>query len=338
MPDRHIYLRIEEISDYCPVDPQTPAPPNVTYRRDGMRQHGHDDGTIPQAEVQARTLSALVYREYLDSAYLIPRTSKLVAADLNEPVFFRRVPGTVIYACPGETLRIHVWNADVEPHSLHVHGLEYGIDSDGSWPFGTQAGDGRRSDAICPGESWTYSFVVRNDMIGAWPFHDHAHHADPAIRRGLFGGIVVRNRPFQLPIPCPLPPRFDRLPALLPGLPRRPVHRQVLPPPARRALEERYEFLRDWLIRKMCHPPFLDRRLHVPVFFHIMSSEQAKPVFDSGDLEENGVGTFSWTFNDPGTHAYFCRFHPVMRGTVEVVGGGPAAVTVNILDAPAMGF
>ena len=27
-----------------------------------------------------------------------------------------------------------------------MHGLRYGIDSDGSWPFGTQTLDGRRSD------------------------------------------------------------------------------------------------------------------------------------------------------------------------------------------------
>ncbi len=31
-----------------------------------------------------------------------------------------RVPGTVIYACPGERLLIHVLNADVNPHSFHV--------------------------------------------------------------------------------------------------------------------------------------------------------------------------------------------------------------------------
>jgi len=69
------------------------------------------------------------------------------AADVNEPAYTRRVPGTVIYAQPGDILRIHVKNADITPHSFHLHGLRYGIDSDGSWPFGTQSTDGRRSEA-----------------------------------------------------------------------------------------------------------------------------------------------------------------------------------------------
>src|SRR5262249_17985805 len=124
-----------------------------------------------------------------------------------EPVFTHRVPGTVIYAHPGRRLHIHVLNADAMPHSFHVHGLHYGIDSDGSWPFGTQTPDGRRSDEICPGQLWTYRFDLSDDTIGAWPFHDHWRHAGESINRGLFGGIVVLPREF------PLPPLFA-LPAL----------------------------------------------------------------------------------------------------------------------------
>ena len=33
-------------------------------------------------------------------------------ADMNEPIFYQRVPATVIYAHVGERLRIHVINAD----------------------------------------------------------------------------------------------------------------------------------------------------------------------------------------------------------------------------------
>src|SRR5688572_32731977 len=98
MPIRHVYLKIESIHDYSPVEPMKKTPPNVTYKRDGMRNHGHDDGTIPETEVAARSLTAVVYREYLDAAYLMPRTTKIVAADLNEPVWDRRVPGAVLYA------------------------------------------------------------------------------------------------------------------------------------------------------------------------------------------------------------------------------------------------
>src|SRR5947208_10915241 len=104
----------------------------------------------------------------------MPKPDKLVAADVNEPVFSRRVPSAFIYAQPGERLKIHVLNGDSEAHSFHVHGLRYGIDSDGAWPLGTQSTDGRRSDEICPNQAWTYTFDVTEEMVGAWPFHDHS--------------------------------------------------------------------------------------------------------------------------------------------------------------------
>src|SRR5438445_744863 len=140
-----VYLKIETIPGYSPVEPDDHVSPPIQYRRDCMRNMGHEDGTVPDDEVAARRLTALIYREYLDTEYLVPKPDKLVAADVNEPAFTRRVPGTVIYARPGDWLRIHVKNGDVAPHSFHLHGVRYGIDSDGSWPFGTQSDDGRRS-------------------------------------------------------------------------------------------------------------------------------------------------------------------------------------------------
>src|SRR5438445_3607131 len=194
MATRDVYLKIETISGYSPVEPDDHVSPPIQYRRDCMRNDGHDDATIPDDEVAARRLTALIYREYLDSQYLIPKPDKLVAADVNEPAFTRRVPGTVIYARPGDWLRIHVKNGDGRPHSFHVHGVRYGIDSDGSWPFGTESTDGRRSDEICPGQTWIYTYDVTEEMIGAWPFHDHCRNIGMKVNRGLFGGIVVLVR------------------------------------------------------------------------------------------------------------------------------------------------
>ncbi len=339
MATRTVYLKIERVADYSPVCPQEKTPPNVTYKRDGMLNHGHDDGTIPDAEVQARSLEALVYREYRDPQYLIPVTTKLVAADLNEPIWDRRVPGALIWAYVGEDLAIHVLNGDIEPHSLHVHGLAYGIDSDGSWPLGTQSTDGRRSDAICPGQTWTYHFHITKEMVGAWPFHDHAHHADAAIKRGLFGAIIVREKKFKVEIPRPLPDRF--IEPLLDELKRhtkRPMRADALPKPARTILHQRYEWLREWSIREMRCPPFREGRLHVPVFFHQMVPDRQAAIFDEELAEEVGANTVTIPFNAAGMHDYFCRFHPEMEGTVEVVAGGPATAAVNILDAPARGF
>src|SRR6266436_5822442 len=100
MPTRNIYLKIESIANYNPVNPK-PMPPRQ-YKRDCMRNTGHDDGTIPDSEVAARAVSALIYREYLDPTYAIPKPDKIVPADINEPSYYSRVPGTVIYAHPGD--------------------------------------------------------------------------------------------------------------------------------------------------------------------------------------------------------------------------------------------
>jgi FtsP/CotA-like multicopper oxidase with cupredoxin domain len=206
MSIRDIYLKIETLPDYCPVAPTPHVSPPIQYERDCARNPGHEDGTIPADEVGARRLTALIYREYLDAGYLMPKPDKLVVSDVNEPPFNHRVPGTVIYAHPGERLRIHVKNSDIADHSFHVHGLRYGIDSDGSWPFGTQSSDGRRSDEICPGQAWTYTFDISDDMLGAWPFHDHYRNISANVNRGLFGGIIVLPTHEHERLPCfPLP-------------------------------------------------------------------------------------------------------------------------------------
>ena len=197
MNKRHIYLKIEPLNNYSPVAPDDAE--HHKYRIDCMRNMDHEDGNIPAAEIERRRLQALVYREYLDANYTILKTDPLIAADVNEPPADRRIPGTVIYAKPGERLYIHVFNADVEPHSLHMHGLHYGIDSDGSWPFGVHRDDGNRSDAICPDEEWCYVFDVKQDTIGAWPFHDHHMHITEVVDRGLFGGLVVRDPDAEKP-------------------------------------------------------------------------------------------------------------------------------------------
>ena len=372
--ERHVYLKIERITDYSPVSPQPKVFPPLHYGRDCARGEGHEDGLIPQAEIEARSLDAVVYREYLDSGYLVPKPDKLILADVNEPAYDHRVPGTVIYTRPCERLKIHVWNTDTIPHSLHVHGLRYGIDSDGSWPFGTEAAHhGGRSDAICPGDSWTYTYDVTDEMLGAWPFHDHTHHHHTRIDKGLFGGIVVLGT-------CDRPPRPFRFPHSLlddiyfdleriegrhflpeaaeavegghgagghshedeenDGHPRRlaaNVHARNLKPATQVQLRNHLAFLEEFAVRELTIRPRHIPTDHVPVFFHLMNNLESVPVFDSGDLEEL-TGFFEYTFDAEGDFEYFCRHHPHMTGTVHVMAGGPPNPTVNIIDAPAMGF
>jgi FtsP/CotA-like multicopper oxidase with cupredoxin domain len=194
---RDIFLKIEPLLSYSPL---APVICSRHYGRDCMYNDGHEYGRVGADEILASTLDALVYREYFDQHFSIPNTAKLVPADVNEPAWNRRVPGAVLYAKPGERLYIHVLNGDPNDcHSFHLHGLRYGIDSDGAWPFGLRTRSGKRSDEILPGQTWTYVFDVTPEMVGAWTFHDHAHGVQKNVNRGLFGGLIV----FDPSAPCP---------------------------------------------------------------------------------------------------------------------------------------
>jgi plastocyanin len=361
--ERHVYLKIERIDPYSPVKPQEKVVPPVQYGRDCMRNHGHENGLIPQAEIDARSLTAVIYREYLDSGYLVPKPDKLIAADINEPAYMHRVPGTVIYTRPCQRLKIHVWNTDNVSHSLHVHGLRYGIDSDGSWPFGTEAAHhGGRSDAICPGQSWTYTFDVPDDALGAWPFHDHTHPMDNKIDQGLFGGIVVLGacdrppRRFRFPWHLLRPiyleiERLEKLPVLvgkkLPdqlmvdddtSLELAPhIHLRRLKAETRQMLAQHLEFLDEFTVKQLSLLRPVVNTDHVPVFFHVMANPDSSPVFDTDDIEELG-GEAELVFDTAGDFEYFCRHHPEMTGTVHVVPGGPDPVSVTITGGPPMAF
>ena len=188
---RDIFLRIEPLGGYSPL---APVACSRRWGRDAMFGVGHELGRVQPGEIATTTLDALVYREYLDAHYTVPNTAKLVEADVNEPPWDRRVPGSVIFAAPGERLYIHVLNGDPdECHSFHLHGLRYGIDSDGAWPFGVASRSGLRSDEIRPGESWTYVFDATPATIGAWAFHDHVRMVQASVNRGLFGALIVRD-------------------------------------------------------------------------------------------------------------------------------------------------
>jgi FtsP/CotA-like multicopper oxidase with cupredoxin domain len=188
---RDFFLQIEPVTEYSPL---APIRCSRRYGRDCMRGPGHEIGRVSAQEIFASTIDALVYRRYQDPGYTTPVTDPLIAADVNEPPWDRRIPGCVLYADVGDTVAIQVRNGDMtDCHSLHVHGLRYGIDSDGAWPLGVQAKDGRRSDDIHPGSTWTYRFRATDETVGVWAFHDHHQMVQRWINRGLFGALIVRS-------------------------------------------------------------------------------------------------------------------------------------------------
>ncbi len=59
-------------------------------------------------------------------------------------------------------------------------------------------------------------------------------------------------------------------------------------------------------------------------------------LWDSGIIPGGSGGSFSFTFNEPGTYTYFCRPHEAqgMVGTVTVTGGGGGAQAGGGTTAP----
>ena len=114
------------------------------------------------------------------------------------------VPGPLIELNEGDTLYIEFENTMDVPVSLHAHGVDYDIASDGTRlnkgtvePGGTRTyiwrthAPGRRRDG-----TW------QPGSAGYWHYHDHVvgtDHGTTGIRNGLYGPLVVRRRGDILP-------------------------------------------------------------------------------------------------------------------------------------------
>src|SRR5258708_17897617 len=98
MAHHNFFLQIEPVLAYSPLAPIRCA---RHYGRDCMRGSGHEIGRVTPEEIFGSTFDALVYRRYHDAAYTAPVTDPLVAADVNEPPWDRRVPRPAQFS--------HVW-------------------------------------------------------------------------------------------------------------------------------------------------------------------------------------------------------------------------------------
>lgn len=113
-------------------------------------------------------------------------------------------PGPLIEINEGDTLHIDFENTmDVEA-SLHVHGLDYAFNDDGTRTSRSMVRAGGRRTYIwrthTPGlrEDGTY----REGSAGYWHYHDHVvgtEHGTGGIHKGLYGPVIVRRAGDILP-------------------------------------------------------------------------------------------------------------------------------------------
>lgn len=84
------------------------------------------------------------------------------------------IPGPVIRAKVGDTIRIHFRNNDTHYnfcHSIHPHGVRYTPANDGAW---TAQNITKPGTSLKVGESFTYEWTAVASSVGSWPYHDHA--------------------------------------------------------------------------------------------------------------------------------------------------------------------
>jgi manganese oxidase len=103
------------------------------------------------------------------------------------------IPGPLLHARVGDTLRVHFKNMDTlrhDPHSMHFHGVHYRPSSDGAYVPGFSGGDAK----VEPGHTWTYVLQAGSDSRGVWPYHDHSPSMMDSIGGGMFGMLSILGR------------------------------------------------------------------------------------------------------------------------------------------------
>ncbi len=114
------------------------------------------------------------------------------------------IPGPLIELNEGDTAHIEVENTMDVAASLHVHGLDYEISSDGTKLSRSQ---------VEPGDTRMYTWRThapgrrkdgtwRAGSAGYWHYHDHVvgtEHGTGGLRKGLYGPVIVRRKGDILP-------------------------------------------------------------------------------------------------------------------------------------------
>lgn len=114
------------------------------------------------------------------------------------------VPGPLIEMVEGDTLYIDFENTLDVDVSLHAHGVDYDVASDGTR---------LNNSEVPPGGKRTYTWrthapakradgTFQPGSAGYWHYHDHVvgtDHGTGGIKAGLFGALVVRRKGDPLP-------------------------------------------------------------------------------------------------------------------------------------------
>jgi FtsP/CotA-like multicopper oxidase with cupredoxin domain len=110
------------------------------------------------------------------------------------------IPGPTLVLKEGDTAEVtleHGIANSAQPVSIHVHGVHYKIDSDGTM----KVLNGVADEAAFPGKPYTYKWNAAPGTAGTWMYHDHAFGSPMvgAEDKGLFGTLIVNPASGKIP-------------------------------------------------------------------------------------------------------------------------------------------
>jgi FtsP/CotA-like multicopper oxidase with cupredoxin domain len=109
----------------------------------------------------------------------------------GRPAGSERIPGPLLRARVGDKLKVHFKNLDPNaPHSMHFHGVEYKVSSDGSYLPGFSG----RGASVGYRETFTYELTAGKNSAGVWSYHDHGPAMEDSIAGGMYGALSILGR------------------------------------------------------------------------------------------------------------------------------------------------
>jgi len=110
------------------------------------------------------------------------------------------IPGPTLVITEGDTAEVtllHGIGDSPQPVSIHVHGVHYKIDSDGTM----KTLNGFADEAAFPDKPYTYKWTAAPGTAGTWPYHDHTF-GNPMLGaedKGLYGTLIINPASGKVP-------------------------------------------------------------------------------------------------------------------------------------------
>ncbi|MGR8980566.1 MAG: multicopper oxidase domain-containing protein [Gammaproteobacteria bacterium] len=110
------------------------------------------------------------------------------------------IPGPAIVITEGDRVEVtleHGIEGSNEPVSIHVHGVHFDIESDGTMKMLNHVSD----QAAFPGKPYTYKWTAAEGTAGTWPYHDHTF-GNPMLGaedKGLYGTLIINPKSGKVP-------------------------------------------------------------------------------------------------------------------------------------------